>query len=212
MRHSLIASGLVAVARAHSAYDFIIVGGGTAGVVVSTRLSQTLPDCSVLVIEAGPDERDLAAISIPGLEGVLGTKYDWNFTTTPQPGANNLTITMNQGKLLGGSSALNLLSYDRATNTAVNGSAGLVGMGVGEAGPIHFLVNHFSPAQQEAFFPTMQNLGWEQTYSFLDGDMLGWMRHTSNILDVNYTRSYSPAFLSIAPSNLEIMVNTTVAN
>ena len=205
------------------------------------RLSQKLPDSAVLVIEAGSDGRDVPCIYTPGHRGsTLGSIYDWNFTTTPQPHANNRMIIQNRGKVLGGSSALNLESWDRGVRadfdvweelgnpgwnwttmhaamkkqetfqlTPTKGEAGIVG--VGEHGPIHFLVNRFDPPQQELFFPSMQNLGLSQTYTFLDGDMLGYMRHTSTILDTNYTRSYSPAFLPLAGSNLHLMLNTMVA-
>lgn len=76
---------------------------------------------------------------------------------------------------------------------------------------MHVLVNRFNPPQQQHFFPTMENLGLEETSSFLDGDMLGYMHHTSTILQSNYTRSYSPAHLLEAGSNLRVMTNTMVA-
>ncbi|EMC95799.1 hypothetical protein BAUCODRAFT_504235 [Baudoinia panamericana UAMH 10762] len=237
---STVGAALIVLAAAQASYDFIVVGGGTAGVAVSARLSQYLPDSSILIVEAGPDGRQIPGIYIPGRKGsTLGTTYDWNFTTTPQPYANGRVIPQNRRKVLGGSSALNLLSWDRATAadydawqqlgnpgwnwssmhaamtaaesyqlTPTNGSANI--LGVGEHGPIEFLINRFSPPQQEQFFPAMQNLGLRQTYSFLDGDMLGWMRHTSNILDSNYTRSYSPNYLASAGPRLDVMVNTTV--
>lgn len=219
----------------------VIVGGGTAGVALGTRLSQRLPHRSVLIIEAGPDGRGVASIFIPGRKGsTLASQYDWNFTTIAQPGANNRIIAQNRGHVLGGSSALNLLSWDRGAAadydaweelgnpgwnnatmsaaidraetyqmTSIMGSAGITGVGL--HGPIHFLVNRYSPPQQEAFFPAMQRLGVSETYSFLNGDMLGYMRHTSNILLSNYTRSYSTAYLAHAPSNLHLMLETMVA-
>ena len=222
-------------------YDFVVVGGGTAGIAVAVRLSQKLPNSSIVIIEAGPDGRDVPSIYTPGHRGsTLFSIYDWNFTTTPQPHADNRVITQNRGRVLGGSCALNLESYDRGVKadfdaweelgnpgwnwesmhsamkkqetfqlTPTKGEVGIVG--VGEGGPIHFLVNRFDPPQQELFFPTMQNLGLNETFTFLDGDMLGWMRHTSSILRTNYTRSYSPAFLPLAGPNLRLMLNTTVA-
>jgi hypothetical protein len=96
--------------------------------------------------------------------------------------------------------------------TSVNGSAGIAAAGgVGYKGPIHALVNRFSPPQQELVFPTFQNLGLRQTYEFLNGDMIGWMRHTSAILGTNYTRSYSPVYLNGAGSNLHLRLSTLVA-
>lgn len=83
--------------------------------------------------------------------------------------------------------------------------------GIGEHGPIHFLLNRWSPPQEEMFYPTMENLGINQTNSFLDGDLLGWERHTSNLLETNYTRSYSVAYLANARTNLRVVFNTMVA-
>jgi choline dehydrogenase-like flavoprotein len=94
----------------------IIVGGGTAGLAVASRISVGLPKLSVLVIEAGPDGRDVPGITVPGRKGsTLGGKYDWNLTTIAQPSANNRVFSQNRGKVLGGSSALNLMTWDRTT-------------------------------------------------------------------------------------------------
>ncbi|KAK0652721.1 GMC oxidoreductase [Cercophora newfieldiana] len=97
-------------------YDYIIVGGGTAGLALATRLSTSLPESPILVIEAGPAAAvDELRITVPGFRGSgLGSIYDWNFTTTAQPHIANRTIDVNRGKVLGGSSALNYLCYDRA--------------------------------------------------------------------------------------------------
>jgi len=79
-----------------------IVGGGTAGNAVGTRLSQQLPDCSILIVEAGDFAPAEDRINIPGLKGsTLGTKYDWNFTSIPQPQLNGRVITQSRGKVLG---------------------------------------------------------------------------------------------------------------
>ncbi|KAG9984625.1 alcohol oxidase, partial [Aureobasidium melanogenum] len=99
-----------------SNFDFIVVGGGTAGLAVASRLSQYLPNNTVLVIEAGPDGRDAPGIYIPGMKGsTLGGIYDYNFTTVAQPYAGGRVWAQNRGKVLGGSSALNLMCWDRAS-------------------------------------------------------------------------------------------------
>ena len=207
----------------------------------ATRLSQALTDSSVLIIEAGPDGRDEAGIYIPGRKGsILGSKYDWNFTSIPQAGANGRAIGQNRGRVLGGSSALNLLSWDRGAAadydaweelgnpgwnadsmfsamrqaedyhvTPANGSAEL--QGYGDDGPINFVINRLAPPQQELFFPAMQSLGLSQTEQYLDGELIGYMRHTSNIQPSNYTRSYSTAYLADAPDNLHVLLETEVA-
>jgi hypothetical protein len=66
------------------AYDFIIVGGGTSGLVVASRLTED-PNMQVLVIDAGADMRDDPRVKIPALFNSLkGTEADWRFKTAPQ--------------------------------------------------------------------------------------------------------------------------------
>lgn len=68
-----------------SLFDFIVAGGGTAGLVVASRLSED-PSVHVLVVEAGSDRGMDPLVLTPGL--VAGTygkdEYDWNFLSTPQ--------------------------------------------------------------------------------------------------------------------------------
>lgn len=67
-----------------SSYDFIVVGGGTAGLVVATRLSE-IPDFNVLVIEAGGDHSNDPRVTTPALwTSLLGTDADWGFITASQ--------------------------------------------------------------------------------------------------------------------------------
>ena len=76
---------------------------------MASRLSVDLPDQCILVIEAGPAAWDEEKINIPGRKGsTLGGPYDWNFTTVAQPDAAGRKFNINRGKVLGGSSALNL--------------------------------------------------------------------------------------------------------
>lgn len=66
-------------------FDFIIVGGGTAGLVLANRLTAD-PKVSVLVIEAGSDRLKDPKITTPGLATTLydDSTYDWSFDTVPQ--------------------------------------------------------------------------------------------------------------------------------
>lgn len=217
----------------------IVVGGGTAGLALASRLSQGLATDCVLVIEAGPYAPDELGINVPGKKGTtLGGPYDWNFTTTPQPGLNNRSIAANRGRVLGGSSALNLLAWDRGSvadydawealgNPGWNWKRFIAAMlrvetfqrtndlygdeGVGTDGPIHTLIDRFVPPQQQGFIPALENLGLQLNRNSLDGDPLGAIWHVSNIRESNYTRSYSIEYLWRAGSNLQVWDNSTVS-
>ncbi|KAH6607374.1 gmc oxidoreductase [Trichoderma cornu-damae] len=91
-------------------FDYIVVGGGTAGLTVANRLSEDA-DVKVLVIEAGQDQSKDPLVQCPGLVvGMYGKpEYDWNFSSTPQSGLNNRVINQARGKQLGGSSTLNFM-------------------------------------------------------------------------------------------------------
>ncbi|KAF5361294.1 hypothetical protein D9758_010281 [Tetrapyrgos nigripes] len=96
-------------------YDFIVVGAGTAGNVIATRLSED-PTKSVLVIETGIDDTDVLPVHVPffGFNNE-GSIVDWNFTTVPQKELNNRTISVPRGFVLGGSSSINLMIWTRGS-------------------------------------------------------------------------------------------------
>lgn len=94
-------------------FDFLVIGGGTAGLIVATRLSENL-DITVGVLEASPAAFDEPLIDIPGRFGAsLGSKYDWKFETTPQAGVGDRTLPWPRGKVLGGTSALNFMTWNQ---------------------------------------------------------------------------------------------------
>ncbi|KAI8303483.1 Dehydrogenase citC [Colletotrichum sp. SAR11_59] len=92
------------------AFDYVIVGGGTAGLVVASRLTED-HEVRVLVVDAGSDQSANPLVLTPGLvAGLYGKEeYDWNFTSVPQAGLNNRRINQSRGKMLGGSSGLNFM-------------------------------------------------------------------------------------------------------
>ena len=94
-------------------FDYRVVGGGTAGLAVAARLTED-PNITVGVLEAGPAVSDDAAVNIPGCYGAsLGTDIDWKFQTTPQPGLSGRVLEWPRGKVLGGTSALNFMTWNR---------------------------------------------------------------------------------------------------
>ena len=98
-------------------YDFIIVGGGTAGLALAARLTED-GKTTVLVLEAGGPPDQVAAYKAPGAAlQVLGSPIDWAFTTLPQRSLNGRQLTYNRGRCLGGSSAINGLVYGRGSSS-----------------------------------------------------------------------------------------------
>ncbi|KAH6912220.1 pyranose dehydrogenase [Coprinopsis sp. MPI-PUGE-AT-0042] len=93
-------------------FDFIVVGGGTAGSVVASRLSEN-KDVSVLLIEAGPNNEGIQDLMIPAYRDRLPSTYNWGYNTVAQPGANNRSFGYPRGHVLGGSSSTNAMIYSR---------------------------------------------------------------------------------------------------
>ncbi|KAL4881053.1 choline dehydrogenase [Aspergillus karnatakaensis] len=87
--------------------DYVIIGGGTAGLVVACRLSED-PTQHMLVLESGLDRINDTRVQDPfAWESLTGSDLDWNFKMAPQIGVNNRQFNHSAGKLLGGTSMIN---------------------------------------------------------------------------------------------------------
>ncbi|KAI0770549.1 GMC oxidoreductase [Fomes fomentarius] len=95
-------------------YDYIIIGGGTAGCVLASRLSEDR-GATVLLLEAGESNEGKLFSRIPlAFERMLGSPHDWGYRTTPQKTFGDRTIEMPRGKLLGGTSSINAMIYHQS--------------------------------------------------------------------------------------------------
>ncbi|KAL8679069.1 MAG: hypothetical protein Q9186_004609 [Xanthomendoza sp. 1 TL-2023] len=98
-----------------TAFDFIVVGGGTAGCALASRLHALIPDTSIALIERGPDERSHPYVVNPQAAPLLAqTDLVVDYKTTPQPQFDNRQVTNFAGRLLSGSSAANYGAWIRA--------------------------------------------------------------------------------------------------
>jgi choline dehydrogenase len=96
-------------------FDFIVVGGGSAGVVIAARLSED-PACRVALIEAGGRPPDVELMPVACAAMQLDPATDWMYTADPGKaglGLGGLRVPVPRGKMLGGSSGLNYMAYVR---------------------------------------------------------------------------------------------------
>ena len=97
-----------------ASYDYVIVGGGSAGCVVAARLAAAIPDATVALIEAGPSGRGVAQIvDPPSWTKLSGTALDWGYGYRPAKPVAGRPIAIPRGKVLGGCSATNAMQWYR---------------------------------------------------------------------------------------------------
>ena len=92
-------------------YDYIVVGGGSAGCVVTNRLVEA--GKRVLLLEAGPADNDKFVHMPATFVRVIGTQRTWLYESEPQPAAMGRRMYVPQGRTLGGGSSVNAMIYVR---------------------------------------------------------------------------------------------------
>ncbi|MBC8056475.1 MAG: choline dehydrogenase [Rhizobiales bacterium] len=110
-------------------FDYIVIGGGSAGCVLAARLTED-PNVRVCLMEAGPADKSVLIHCPAGLALLAKTSQaNWAFQTVPQPGLNGRRGYQPRGKVLGGSSSVNAMCYVRGPREdydrwAAEGNAG----------------------------------------------------------------------------------------
>ena len=97
----------------HKPFDYIIVGGGSAGCTLAARLSED-PRVRVLLLESGPRDRH-PLHHVPAGYFLLGRRYMWGYYSAPVASADQRAIELPQGRLLGGGSSVNAMVFIRGT-------------------------------------------------------------------------------------------------
>ncbi|KAJ7763563.1 alcohol oxidase [Mycena maculata] len=102
-------------------FDYVIIGGGTAGLVLAARLIED-PTITVCVLEAGEEVTKELDCVVPGFgfKNIGQPKIDWGFVTSPQMNANGRSLYLPRGKALGGSSMINLMCLGRGHEAEYN--------------------------------------------------------------------------------------------
>lgn len=97
--------------------DYIVVGAGSSGSALVHRLSLD-PSIRILLLEAGVSGEHDPAVLTPGRwVSLMGSSYDWNYATEPEPGLNGRCIAVPRGKAHGGSSAINAMVHIRGSRS-----------------------------------------------------------------------------------------------
>jgi choline dehydrogenase len=96
------------------AYDYVVIGSGSAGSVIAARLAEDASS-SVLLLEAGPKDNHIyirmpAALGFP----LMNDRFNWFYNSEPEPHLNNRTVHESRGRVLGGSSSINGMNWVRA--------------------------------------------------------------------------------------------------
>lgn len=189
------------------AYDFIVVGAGSAGCVVANRLSEER-DAKILVLEAGGTDIPDNAKNPSVWYTLLGSAIDWGYMSTPQPGLNGRVTYEPRGKVIGGTSQLYIMMHIRGhandfDGWAYNGAPGWSYQDVlpyfkklenqedhtsdlvGEGGPLSVInaKNHQHHPMTSHFLDACAELGYQPTDDFNGPQMEGYGWHHINVKD-----------------------------
>ncbi|ORY67689.1 GMC oxidoreductase [Pseudomassariella vexata] len=168
-------------ATKETAYDYVVVGGGTSGLVVAKRLSEDL-SVSVLVIEAGDSVFNNVNVTNPNGYGLaFGTEIDYAYQTVNQTYGGGLIQTMRAGKALGGTSTINGMAYTRAEISQIDAweQVGNDGWNWDSLFPYYLKSEHFQVPDEER--TVAAHLPFDKELHGLNGPLkTGWNYEQTN--------------------------------
>ncbi len=223
--------------RRHKIYDYLIVGGGSAGCALANRLSAA-PENEVLVLEAGRRDRkwDLLIQMPAALTMPIGNRfYDWQYASEPEPFMHNRRIYHGRGKILGGSSSINGMIFQRGNALDFERWAADAGMDSwgyvnclpyfkrmencltggddyrGDAGPLELERGAAMTPLFKAFFEAVQQAGYPLTQDVNGYQQEGFAKFDRNVRGgrrLSASRAYLHPVLD--RRNLHLRTNTLV--
>jgi choline dehydrogenase-like flavoprotein len=222
--------------RDEDVFDYVIVGAGTAGCVLASRLSED-PGTRVVVIEAGPlDRHPLIHIPATVAAAIATPKLNWRFATVPQAHLNGRSISIPRGHVVGGSGSINGMVYFRGhpadfDDWAAAGNPGWSYREVmpyflrsenndayrnspyhGQGGPMNVVFIKRPNPMTPAFLAAMDSLGFKRNEDFNGADPEGYGPRQGTICKGRRV-STATAYLKPAShrANLTVLTNTRVA-
>jgi len=212
-------------------FDYLIVGGGTAGCVLAARLTEDT-GLKVALLEAGGEARDSAITNPANWPFLAGSAWDWQFQTTVQEHTNGRIHQYPRGKGLGGSTLINAMAHVRGHPSdfdawAADGCAGWSYADLlpyfirsesserapspyhGAGGPVRLLIPADPHPITRCFMAAGEAQGYAPTDEHNGARMAGPTLNTLTIVD-GKRQSIADAYLSDPPSGLTILTGQTV--